>query len=96
MPRIRAARPTGGNEVIDQVGVAKHTPEWLEEIARRLYEADLIGGDGIAYALEWAAHDIRVLEQKRIAAAEANTQTIAVLKTRIALLEAAEREGAWS
>ena len=82
--------------MIEQTSVEKHTPEWLEEIARRLYETDLMGGDGIAYALEWAAHDIRKLDTKLIAAAEANRQTIVVLKTRIALLEAAEAEGAWS
>lgn len=83
----------------------RHTPDWLEELAERLYQSDTLGADGIAYALEWAASDIRLLE-KQIATAKDASQSVTIgLKVELGRLDDEIRrlkkliraeEGAWS
>jgi hypothetical protein len=98
--------------MIENTPVAKHTPEWLEEIATRLQQSDTLGADGIAYALEWAAWDVRLLEKRLKTAIEVSAATIVGLKAEIGRLDAEvvrwkklaheagesveEPEGAWS
>jgi hypothetical protein len=87
--------------------VAKHTPEWLEALATRLHESDTLGADGIAYALEWAAWDIRTLERRVATAIDTSAATIVGLKVEIRRLDheinrlkkrqdQGVEEGAWS
>jgi uncharacterized small protein (DUF1192 family) len=74
--------------MIENTPVAKHTPEWLEEIATRLQQSDTLGADGVAYALEWAAWDIRLMEKRIITVIEVSAATIVGLKAEIARLDA--------
>lgn len=82
----------------------RHTPEWLEEIAERLYQSDTLGADGIAYALEWAAADIRLLEKKLATTTDRSEGAIVGLRIEIAKMDGeimrlkkmAREEGAWS
>lgn len=90
----------------------RFTPEILEDIADRLHDTDILGGDGIADALTWAAGEIRKLEAENeelatiailrsdIAALRANIATLQPVMDDIALLvreaNAAEKGEAWS
>jgi hypothetical protein len=71
----------------------------------------MLGADGIAYALEWAAWDIRTLEKRLATAIDVSNATIVGLKVEIRRLDhelirlkrrqaqsvdADDAEGAWS
>lgn len=86
-------------------GAAKHTPEWLDELAGRLQQSEAVGADGVAYALEWAAADIRQMEKRLATMADSSRSTIVGLKVELARLDneirrvrelASQEEGAWS
>lgn len=84
--------------------VAKHTPEWLEDLADRLQQSDMLGADGIAYALEWGAWDIRVLESRLSSVIDVSQSTIIGLKVELGKLDGelirlrklARDDGAWT
>lgn len=69
--------------MIDDGSVPRHCPEWLEHLAEMMRATDPIYDDGIAYALEWAATDIRLLEKRVSTAIDVSANTISGLKVEL-------------